>query len=112
MLAFSATRPCKFELLLSLDAVHSVVEVVLHVGSNPLFIALKRDFVSLLTRKRVLLSRALSLWLAGVSASPVNVAMDAIDPWQTPVTSAVEAVEPCSRPLLLQHSWCVYATYW
>ena len=55
------------------------------------------------------LARALlSLWLAGASVSPESVAMDAIDPWQTPVASAVEAVEPCSRPLLFQQSWCVH----
>ena len=55
-----------------------------------------------------LLSSLFSFWLAGVSASPLPVAMDAIDPWQTPVTSAVEAVEPSSRSLLFQQSWCVH----
>ena len=51
-----------------------------------------------------------SSWLAALRQhlhlKPV--AMDAIDPWQTPVASAVEAVEHCSRPLLYQHSWCVH----
>ena len=47
---------------------------------------------------------ALSLWLAGASASPVPVGMDAIDPWQTPLTASAEAVELCSRPLLFQQS--------
>ena len=52
---------------------------------------------------------ALSLSLvAGAPASPMPVALDAIDPWQAPHTPAVEAVEPCSRPLLIQQPWCVY----
>ena len=65
------------------------------------------DFVTRLTQLRVRWL-SLSVWFEGVSASPVPVAMDAIDPWQTPVASAVEAVEPCSRPLLIQQSWCVH----
>ena len=55
------------------------------------------------------LSLSLSLRFEGVSASPVPVALDAIDPWQTLVTPAVEAVEHCSCPLLFQRSWCVHA---
>ena len=30
------------------------------------------------------------------------------DPWQTPLTSAVETVEPCSRPLFFHQSRCVH----
>ena len=51
---------------------------------------------------------SLPLWLAGAPASPVPVELDAIDSWQTPGAPAVEAVEPCSRPLLFQRSSCVY----
>ena len=66
------------------------------------------DSVTSLTHFRV---RRLSLslfFVAGAPASPVPVALDPIDPWQTPGASAVEAVEPCSRPLLIQQTWCVY----
>ena len=72
----------------------------------------RHDFATRLTLyrvRRLSLSLSLSLsFVAGAPASPVPVALDAIGPWQTPDTSAVEAVEPCSRPLLFQQSWCVY----
>ncbi|CRY91227.1 hypothetical protein SynWH8103_00482 [Synechococcus sp. WH 8103] len=50
-------------------------------------------------------SLSLSLWLAG-ELGFLLADDDVCDPWQTPVTSAVEAVEPCSRRLLYQQSWC------
>ena len=73
-----------FERLLALDAVPRVVVFELHDGPKPL-----------------------SLRFEGVSASPAPVALNAIDPWQTPGTPAFEAVEPCSRPLLFRESLCV-----
>ena len=51
---------------------------------------------------------SLSRRLAGALASPLPMAMDANYPWQDPEVPAVEAVEPCSRPLLFQQSWCAY----
>ena len=42
----------------------------------------------------------LFLWLLGASASPVLVALDAIDLCQTLPIAPVEAVELCPRPLL------------
>ena len=58
---------------------------------------------------QIALSLSLSLsFVAGAPASPVPVALDAIDPWQTPAAPEVEAVELCSCPLLFQQSWCVH----
>ena len=54
------------------------------------------------------LSLSLFFFVAGAIASPVPLALDAIDPWQTPVIPAVEAVELCSRPLMIQYQWCVH----
>ena len=86
----------------------SVVVVELHDEPKPHFAGMWHYFVMILTRNRV----SISLSLAGASASPVPVAMDAIDPWHTPVTPIVETVEPCSRSLLVQQTWCVQATFW
>ena len=51
---------------------------------------------------------SLPLCLAGTSTFIVPMTMDAIDPWRTPVTSAVEAVEPRSLLLLFHKSWFVH----
>ena len=65
------------------------------------------DFVAHARRWRALsLSLSLGLVWRGICFSHAH--GDGCDPWQTPVISAVEAVEPCSRPVLSQQTWCVH----
>ena len=62
-----------------------------------------RDFVALLLRNRancLSLCKSRRIGFASARARP------AIAPCQTFFTPAVEAVEPCSRPLVFQQSWC------
>ena len=58
------------------------------------------DFVTQLSDDRVN-----SLWRIGFSHVGAEIVCS---PWQTPQTNSVDAVEPCSRPLLFQQSKCVH----